>query len=75
MQSTLLLDAPALSSLQFEPPLNPVMMLWVNLIMDTMGALSLVRQRVGAVLLEAILASASPPLLSSPALAGHSAAL
>ncbi|OQR81907.1 calcium-transporting ATPase [Thraustotheca clavata] len=25
----------------FEPPLNPVMMLWVNLIMDTMGALAL----------------------------------
>jgi hypothetical protein len=31
------------SRLQFEPPLNPVMMLWVNLIMDTMGALALVR--------------------------------
>ena len=31
--------------LQFEPPLNPVMMLWVNLIMDTMGALALVRER------------------------------
>jgi P-type Ca2+ transporter type 2C len=27
--------------LQREPPLNPVMMLWVNLIMDTMGALAL----------------------------------
>ena len=26
-----------------EPPLNAVMMLWVNLIMDTMGALALVR--------------------------------
>ena len=26
---------------QKEPPLNPVMMLWVNLIMDTMGALAL----------------------------------
>lgn len=26
---------------QREPPLNPVMMLWVNLIMDTMGALAL----------------------------------
>ena len=25
----------------FEPPLNAVMMLWVNLIMDTMGALAL----------------------------------
>eukprot|EP01029_Cantina_marsupialis_P021350 TRINITY_DN50_c0_g3_i1.p1 TRINITY_DN50_c0_g3~~TRINITY_DN50_c0_g3_i1.p1 ORF type:complete len:819 (+),score=338.21 TRINITY_DN50_c0_g3_i1:149-2605(+) len=25
----------------FDPPLNPVMMLWVNLIMDTMGALAL----------------------------------
>lgn len=24
-----------------EPPLNAVMMLWVNLIMDTMGALAL----------------------------------
>jgi magnesium-transporting ATPase (P-type) len=24
--------------MQQEPPLNPVMMLWVNLIMDTMGA-------------------------------------
>ena len=27
--------------LRFEPPLNAVMMLWVNLIMDTMGALAL----------------------------------
>ena len=25
----------------FQPPLNAVMMLWVNLIMDTMGALAL----------------------------------
>lgn len=25
----------------YEPPLNAVMMLWVNLIMDTMGALAL----------------------------------
>lgn len=25
----------------FDPPLNAVMMLWVNLIMDTMGALAL----------------------------------
>ncbi|CAN0524893.1 unnamed protein product [Ectocarpus sp. 12 AP-2014] len=25
----------------YEPPLNAVMMLWVNLIMDTMGALTL----------------------------------
>lgn len=27
--------------LKYDPPLNPVMMLWVNLIMDTMGALAL----------------------------------
>ena len=27
--------------MRFEPPLNAVMMLWVNLIMDTMGALAL----------------------------------
>lgn len=27
----------------YEPPLNAVMMLWVNLIMDTMGALALGR--------------------------------
>lgn len=27
--------------LSYDPPLNPVMMLWVNLIMDTMGALAL----------------------------------
>jgi magnesium-transporting ATPase (P-type) len=25
----------------YEPPLNAIMMLWVNLIMDTMGALAL----------------------------------
>lgn len=25
----------------YDPPLNAVMMLWVNLIMDTMGALAL----------------------------------
>lgn len=30
--------------LQYEPPLNPVEMLWLNLIMDTMGALALVRR-------------------------------
>jgi magnesium-transporting ATPase (P-type) len=33
----------ALCVLGKEPPLNAVMMLWVNLIMDTMGALALVR--------------------------------
>lgn len=31
--------------LQQEPPLNPVMMLWVNLIMDTMGALALATEK------------------------------
>lgn len=30
--------------IQEEPPLNPIMMLWVNLIMDTMGALALATQ-------------------------------
>ena len=30
--------------MQTDPPLNPVMMLWVNLIMDTMGALALATQ-------------------------------
>ncbi|RYY33729.1 hypothetical protein EON62_03960, partial [archaeon] len=30
--------------LQEDPPLNPIMMLWVNLIMDTLGALALATQ-------------------------------
>ena len=35
-----------------EPPLNPVMMLWVNLIMDTMGALALGTEDPSPVLLK-----------------------
>jgi len=35
-----------------EPPLNAVMMLWVNLIMDTMGALALGTEPPSATLLE-----------------------
>lgn len=36
----------------FHPPLNAVMMLWVNLIMDTMGALALGTEEPEMVLLE-----------------------
>eukprot|EP01041_Mallomonas_annulata_P003293 gene3293-6525_t len=36
----------------FEPPLNAVMMLWVNLIMDTMGALALGTEPPSRVLLK-----------------------
>ena len=38
--------------MQDDPPLNPVMMLWVNLIMDTMGALALATQAPSDDLLE-----------------------
>jgi Cation transporting ATPase, C-terminus len=38
--------------MQEDPPLNPVMMLWVNLIMDTMGALALATQTPSKELLE-----------------------
>lgn len=35
-----------------DPPLNPIMMLWVNLIMDTMGALALGTEKPTQALLE-----------------------
>lgn len=38
--------------MKFDPPLNPIMMLWVNLIMDTMGALALATQKPSDKLLD-----------------------
>jgi len=50
--------------MQEDPPLNPVMMLWVNLIMDTMGALALATQTPSRDLLDRRPYSASAFLVS-----------
>ena len=50
----------------FPPPLNAVMMLWVNLIMDTMGALALGTEKPTAVLLLRQPYLRDAPLVSKP---------
>ena len=50
--------------MQFDPPLNPVMMLWVNLIMDTMGALALGTESPSLTLLDRGPFSASASLIN-----------
>jgi P-type Ca2+ transporter type 2C len=49
--------------LQHTPPLNPVMMLWVNLIMDTLGALALGTEAPSQELLDRRPYSASASLI------------
>lgn len=55
--------------LQFEPPLNPVMLLWVNLIMDTLGGAYLLRFALTHIMMTGRI----PPLRSS--CAGHASSL
>jgi len=50
----------------FPPPLNAVMMLWVNLIMDTLGALALGTEKPTADLLQRKPYLKSAPLVSIP---------
>jgi len=50
----------------FDPPLNAVMMLWVNLIMDTLGALALGTESPSRVLLERRPYKRSAFLISHP---------
>lgn len=50
----------------FPPPLNAVMMLWVNLIMDTMGALALGTEKPTPELLERQPYLRDAPLVSRP---------
>ncbi|KAG5190998.1 hypothetical protein JKP88DRAFT_296915 [Tribonema minus] len=50
----------------FDPPLNAVMMLWVNLIMDTMGALALGTESPTPALLQRKPYSRRAPLISRP---------
>jgi len=50
----------------FDPPLNAVMMLWVNLIMDTLGALALGTEPPSRVLLERRPYKRSAFLISNP---------
>ena len=50
-----------------EPPLNAVMMLWVNLIMDTMGALALGTEAPDAALLDRPPYKRDAPLISRAA--------
>jgi P-type Ca2+ transporter type 2C len=50
----------------FEPPLNAVMMLWVNLIMDTLGALALGTEMPTLALLNRKPYKRSSPLVSRP---------
>jgi magnesium-transporting ATPase (P-type) len=60
---------------QRDPPLNAVMMLWVNLIMDTMGALALGTEQPTEKLLEREPYHAHSSLISPPmwrAIAAHS---
>ena len=49
-----------------DPPLNAVMMLWVNLIMDTMGALALGTEAPKMELLQRKPYKRSAPLMSRP---------
>lgn len=50
----------------FDPPLNTVMMLWVNLIMDTMGALALGTEQPTQALLQRRPYKRTAPLISKP---------
>lgn len=50
----------------FDPPLNAVMMLWVNLIMDTMGALALGTEQPTMALLERKPYKRTASLISRP---------
>jgi magnesium-transporting ATPase (P-type) len=50
----------------FDPPLNAVMMLWVNLIMDTMGALALGTEQPTMTLLERKPYKRTASLISRP---------
>eukprot|EP00903_Cladosiphon_okamuranus_P006006 g5926.t1 len=49
-----------------DPPLNPLMMLWVNLIMDTMGALALGTESPTMALLDRRPYKRTAPLISRP---------
>ena len=49
-----------------DPPLNPLMMLWVNLIMDTMGALALGTEAPTIELLDRRPYRRDAPLISKP---------
>lgn len=49
-----------------DPPLNPLMMLWVNLIMDTMGALALGTEAPTMELLDRRPYKRNAPLISRP---------
>lgn len=49
-----------------DPPLNPLMMLWVNLIMDTMGALALGTEAPTLELLDRRPYRRDAPLISRP---------
>lgn len=49
-----------------DPPLNPLMMLWVNLIMDTMGALALGTESPTLELLDRRPYKRTAPLISWP---------
>eukprot|EP00752_Nemacystus_decipiens_P003489 g3222.t1 len=49
-----------------DPPLNPLMMLWVNLIMDTMGALALGTESPTLKLLDRRPYKRTAPLISRP---------
>lgn len=49
-----------------DPPLNPLMMLWVNLIMDTMGALALGTEAPTLELLDRRPYKRNAPLISRP---------
>jgi P-type Ca2+ transporter type 2C len=50
----------------FSPPLNAVMMLWVNLVMDTLGALALATEPPSMAVLDRKPYKRSAPLLSYP---------
>jgi len=54
------------SAAGFDPPLNAIMMLWVNLIMDTMGALALATEPPTMKLLERLPYKKTASLLSIP---------
>jgi magnesium-transporting ATPase (P-type) len=62
--------------IEVTPPLNPIMMLWVNLIMDTLGALALATETPSPSLLKANPAAASASLITPRMwrfILGHSA--
>jgi len=50
--------------LDYTPPLNPIMMLWVNLIMDTLGALALATDEPSPTLLKNMPQGASASLIT-----------